>query len=49
MTLERLVDHTSHIAIDDDVHGPAGDRTYRFLPTYFLRCLAQLGVTVAAA
>lgn len=42
VTINRLLDGTSHIGISERAHGPAGDRTYRYLPTYFLRGLDQL-------
>ena len=49
VTLNRLLDRTAEVAIDEAVHGPAGDRRYRFLPTYFLRGLVKLAVTLAPA
>ena len=49
VTLNRLLDRTAEVAIDEAVHGPAGDRRYRFLPTYFLRGLVKLAVTLTPA
>ena len=49
VTLNHLFDRTTSITIDEDVHGPAGDRRYQFLPTYFLRGLRRLGVVITAA
>lgn len=49
VTLNHLLDHTSNVAIDESVHGPAGDRRYRFVPTYFLRGLAELSVVLTPA
>jgi cytochrome P450 len=40
--LERLLDRTTDIRIAESHHGPAGDRRYRYLPTYILRGLTSL-------
>ncbi len=42
VTINRLLDRTSSIAVDEAVHGPADARRYEYLPTYFLRGLAHL-------
>ncbi|HWE57280.1 MAG TPA: cytochrome P450 [Acidimicrobiales bacterium] len=44
VTINRLLDRTSDISISEDAHGPAGDRRYRYLPTYFLRGLTNLNL-----
>ena len=44
VTLNRLLDRTTGIGIDEDVHGPAGARRYDYLPTYFLRGLTKLAL-----
>ena len=44
VTLERLLDRTSDIRIDDAAHGPAGDRRYRYIPTFILRGLTRLHI-----
>jgi len=49
VTLHHLLDRTSDVRIDESVHGPAGAREYRYLPTYFLRGLLQLGVELVPA
>ncbi len=49
VTINRILDHTSDITIADDVHGPADDRHYDYLPTYFLRGLANLEVDLTPA
>jgi cytochrome P450 len=49
VTINRLFDRTSEIRIDDDVHGPAGNRRYEYLPTYFLRGLASLNLELTPA
>lgn len=43
---QRLLDRTTDIAIDEAAHGPAHDRRYRYVPTYILRGLTDLHVTV---
>lgn len=42
VTVNRFLDRTTDIAISEAAHGPAGDRRYEYLPTYFLRGLARL-------
>ena len=49
VTINRLLDHTSSITISEDAHGPADARRYDYLPTYFLRGLANLEVEFAPA
>ncbi len=42
VAIERLLDRTSDIRIDERVHGPANDRRYQYVPTYILRGLTEL-------
>ncbi|HEY6532093.1 MAG TPA: cytochrome P450 [Acidimicrobiales bacterium] len=42
VALERLLDRTSDIRINESVHGPAGERDYRYVPTFILRGLTKL-------
>lgn len=42
MALERLLDRTSDIRINEDKHGPANNRRYQYVPTYILRGLTEL-------
>jgi cytochrome P450 family 150 subfamily A5 len=49
ITLERLLDRTSEIRIDEDQHGPPGDRRYRYHPTYILRGLTRLHIELEVA
>ena len=49
ISLERLLDRTTDIRIDDDEHGPAGARRYRYIPTYILRGVQQLHITCTPA
>lgn len=47
--LERLLDRTSHIGISEEHHGPPGDRRYSYAPTFILRGLKRLHVTITPA
>jgi cytochrome P450 len=40
--LERLLDRTTDIRISEDKHGPAGDRNYKYIPTFILRGIIDL-------
>jgi cytochrome P450 family 150 subfamily A5 len=42
VTINRLFDRTADIAVSEAAHGPAGDRRYEYMPTYFLRGLINL-------
>jgi cytochrome P450 family 150 subfamily A5 len=42
VAIERLLDRTSDIRIDESFHGPANDRRYQYVPTYILRGLTEL-------
>ena len=44
VTMERLLDRITDIRISEADHGPAGDRHYRYIPTYFLRGLEALHI-----
>jgi cytochrome P450 len=47
VTINRFLDRTSDIAISEAAHGPAGARTYEYLPTFFLRGLQRLRLDLA--
>ncbi len=49
VTINRLLDQTSDIAISSEAHGPADARRYEYLPTYFLRGLASLELELTPA
>ena len=42
VAIERLLDRTSDIRINERFHGPANDRRYQYVPTYILRGLTEL-------
>ncbi len=42
VAIERLLDRTTDIRINEDMHGPANDRRYQYVPTYILRGLTEL-------
>jgi len=42
ISLERLFDHSEEILIDEEKHGPVGDRHYEYEPTYTMRGLREL-------
>jgi len=47
--LDRLLEHTSAITLDESVHGPKGARTIDYEPSYIIRGLANLHVRFAPA
>lgn len=49
VTLNRMLDRTSDIAISEQEHGRADARRYEYLPTFFLRGLQRLHLELAAA
>jgi len=49
VTINRILDRTSNIAISEAAHGPADARRYSYLPTYFLRGLARLELELTPA
>lgn len=49
ITIETMLDRTSSITIDEEHHGPPDARTYRFVPTYMLRGLAELHLVLTPA
>jgi cytochrome P450 family 150 subfamily A5 len=49
VTIDRLLDLTSGVTIDEAAHGPPGDRRWEYLPTYFLRGLERLELRLTSA
>ncbi|UDY36717.1 cytochrome P450 [Dermatobacter hominis] len=49
ITVECMLDRLDDIRISEEHHGPAGDRRYRYVPTYMLRGLSQLHLEFAPA
>ena len=44
--IQRLLERTAEIAIDDAAHGPSHERRFAYVPTYILRGLTELHVAV---
>ncbi len=44
VSVERILDRMADITIDEDKHGPAGDRRYTYEPTFILRGLTELNI-----
>ncbi|MGH9090623.1 MAG: cytochrome P450 [Acidimicrobiales bacterium] len=49
ISIERLLDRTSDIRIDEERHGPPGARRYTYTPTYILRGLQSLHLELTPA
>jgi len=49
VTMERLLDRVRDVEISEAEHGPAGERKYRYIPTYFMRGLERLCITFTPA
>jgi cytochrome P450 len=49
VAVHRFLDRTTDIRISEEVHGPAGERRYRYAPTYILRGLTRLNLEFAPA
>ncbi|KHK89430.1 cytochrome P450 [Novosphingobium malaysiense] len=45
--LDRFLEHTSSITLDEAHHGPAGNRAIEYEPSYIIRGLANLHIKVA--
>ncbi len=44
VSLERILDRLADITIDEDRHGPAGQRNYTYEPTFILRGLTDIHI-----
>ena len=49
VSIERILDRMADIAIDEEIHGPAGQRRYCNEPTYILHGLTELHLTFSPA
>jgi cytochrome P450 len=49
VSIERILDRMSEIAISETKHGPARERNYTYEPTYILRGLSELHLTFTPA
>lgn len=47
--IARLLDRMHDIRLSDEHHGPAGDRHFDYLPTYFMRAIDNLHLEYSAA
>ncbi len=45
ISLERILDRMRDITVSEEHHGPAGDRSYTFEPTFIMRGLSELHIT----
>ena len=45
VSIERILDRMADITIDEDKHGPAGDRRFTFEPTFILRGITDVNIT----
>lgn len=45
VSIERILDRMADISIDAEKHGPAGDRSYNYEPTFILRGLTDINIT----
>jgi cytochrome P450 len=45
ISLNRILDRMSDIAVSEDHHGPVGDRRYAYEPTFIMRGLSELHIT----
>lgn len=44
VAIDMLLDRTTDIRVSEERHGPADNRTYRYMPTYILRGLTHLNL-----
>ncbi|MGE5697717.1 MAG: cytochrome P450 [Candidatus Sericytochromatia bacterium] len=44
VSIERILDRLGDITIDEEKHGPAGQRSYNYEPTFILRGLTELNI-----
>lgn len=49
VAIDRLLDRLADIRISETHHGPAGERNYRYEPTYMLRSLSELHIEFTPA
>ena len=49
VSIERLLDRTTHIGISEEHHGPPDARRYHYMPTYILRGLTNLHLELTPA
>jgi cytochrome P450 len=42
ISLERILARLDDLRVDAAFHGPEGDRSYHYLPTYIFRAISEL-------
>jgi cytochrome P450 len=47
--LEKFFEHTSHIDLDESRHGPAGDRSLEYEPSFIIRGLGEMYLKLTPA
>jgi cytochrome P450 len=47
--LEKFLEHTSHIDLDEEKHGPAGNRTLDYEPSFIIRGLSEMHLKLEPA
>ena len=47
--LEKFLEHSAHIDIDEAHHGPANDRTLEYEPSFIIRGLGEMHLTLTPA
>ncbi|MFB1298017.1 cytochrome P450 [Mycobacterium sp. pW049] len=45
VSIERILDRMGDIKIDEELHGPPGERRYNYEPTFILRGLTDINIT----
>ncbi|MCB0929614.1 MAG: cytochrome P450 [Mycobacterium sp.] len=48
VSLERILDRMANIRLDEEFHGPEGDRRFNYEPTFILRGLTEIHITFDA-
>ncbi|GJF08649.1 cytochrome P450 [Mycolicibacterium cyprinidarum] len=49
VSIERILDRLAEITIDEDLHGPPGNRSYHYEPTFILHGLTELNIAFTPA
>lgn len=49
VSIERLLDRMDDLRLDEEKHGPEGDRTFNYEPTFILRGLTEINIEFTPA